>query len=210
MDTNFAIYSFTALFIIVNPIASVPIFMAMTERFKKEHRKVMVRRAVLIAAVVLIFFTYTGNAVFNLLGVEIYSFRIAGGILLFIIAIEMLFGKRSRTESSAEEEEEAIKQRDDVTVTPLAIPLLTGPGAITTGIVLINNAKGPADQIALLINILLVFLLSYIILSRSERVFDALGNTGTRVIVRIMGLLLASIAVQFIITGIGEAVIGLR
>jgi multiple antibiotic resistance protein len=210
MDLNFAIYSFTALFIIVNPIAIVPIVMAITERFKKEHRKEIVRRAVLIATVVLIFFTYTGNAVFKLLGVEIYSFRIAGGILLFIIAIEMLFGKRSRTESSAEEEEEAIKQRDDVAVTPLAIPLLTGPGAITTGIVLINNTKGPADEIVLLINILLVFLLSYLILSRSERVFEALGNTGTRVIVRIMGLLLASIAVQFIITGIGEAILGIK
>ncbi len=92
-------------------------------------------------------------------------------------------------------------------MTPLAVPLLTGPGAITTGIVLFNTASGITDQVILFVVIGLVYLLSYFILSRSEKVFDSLGHTGTMVIVRIMGLLLAAIAIQFMITGIGEAVV---
>lgn len=209
MDLNFFVYSFTALFIIVNPITSVPIFVSIMERFKKQDRKDMAKKAAIIAALTLIFMTFTGNIIFRYMGIEMYSFRIAGGILLFIISIEMLFGKRSRTKSSAMEEDEA-RYRDDVVVTPLAIPLLTGPGAITTGIVLFNSAGGLEGQILLLLSIVLVFLASYIIISRSEQVFEALGYTGTRVIVRIMGLLLAAIAVQFIINGIGEAAVAIR
>jgi multiple antibiotic resistance protein len=219
MDLNFFVYSFTALFIIVNPITSVPIFVSIMERFEKQDRKDMAKKAAIIAALTLISMTFTGNIIFRymgiemysfrIMGIEMYSFRIAGGILLFIISIEMLFGKRSRTKSSAMEEDEA-QYREDVVVTPLAIPLLTGPGAITTGIVLFNSAGGPGGQILLLLSIVLVFLVSYIIISKSEQVFETLGYTGTRVIVRIMGLLLAAIAVQFIITGIGEAALAIR
>jgi multiple antibiotic resistance protein len=209
MDLNFFVYSFTALFIIVNPITSVPIFVSIMERFEKQDRKDMAKKAAIIAALTLISMTFTGNIIFRYMGIEMYSFRIAGGILLFIISIEMLFGKRSRTKSSAMEEDEA-QYREDVVVTPLAIPLLTGPGAITTGIVLFNSAGGLGGQILLLLSIVLVFLVSYIIISKSEQVFEALGYTGTRVIVRIMGLLLAAIAVQFIITGIGEAALAIR
>jgi multiple antibiotic resistance protein len=209
MDLNFFVYSFTALFIIVNPITSVPIFVSIMERFEKQDRKDMAKKAAIIAALTLISMTFTGNIIFRYMGIEMYSFRIAGGILLFIISIEMLFGKRSRTKSSAMEEDEA-QYREDVVVTPLAIPLLTGPGAITTGIVLFNSAGGPGGQILLLLSIVLVFLVSYIIISKSEQVFETLGYTGTRVIVRIMGLLLAAIAVQFIITGIGEAALAIR
>jgi multiple antibiotic resistance protein len=209
MDLNFFVYSFTALFIIVNPITSVPIFVSIMERFEKQDRKDMAKKAAIIATLTLISMTFTGNIIFRYMGIEMYSFRIAGGILLFIISIEMLFGKRSRTKSSAMEEDEA-QYREDVVVTPLAIPLLTGPGAITTGIVLFNSAGGLGGQILLLLSIVLVFLVSYIIISKSEQVFEALGYTGTRVIVRIMGLLLAAIAVQFIITGIGEAALAIR
>jgi multiple antibiotic resistance protein len=208
MDLNFALYSFITLFIIVDPIVNVPLFMAILANFEKSDRKKMVKKATVIAAIVLIVFTITGDTIFRFLSIEMYSFRIAGGFLLFIISIEMLFGRRPQTKSSAEEEEEALR-KEDVVVTPLAVPLLTGPGAITTGIVLFNSADGVLNKSLLFLDIGLVFLISYFILSRSEKAFDILGKTGTMVIVRIMGLLLAAVAVQFVVTGIEEAVTGI-
>lgn len=205
MDLNYAVYSFVALFLIVDAVGNVPIFLALLEPFKSSDRDVMIRKAVAIAAVVLLIFTIAGNHIFSALGIEIYSFKIAGGILLLIISIEMLFGRKSRTESSAEEEDDA-RRKEDIAITPMAVPLLTGPGAITTGIVLFNSAKSTADQLLLILDIMLVFLVSYIILIKSRAVFDLLGATGTKVVVRLMGLLLSSIAVQFITTGVAEAV----
>lgn len=205
MDLNFALSSFITLFIIVDPIVNVPLFMAILANFKKSERKKMVKKAIIIAAIVLIIFTLAGDTIFGLLGIEMYSFRIAGGLLLLIISIEMLFGIRPHTKSSAEEEEESL-HKEDVVVTPLAVPLLTGPGAITTCIVLFHVANEPANKALLILDIGLVFLISYFILSRSEKAFEILGKTGTMVIVRIMGLLLAAISVQFIITGVEEAI----
>lgn len=208
MVLDFAVYSFITLFIIVDPIVNVPLFMAILADVDSKKRKLMVKKAVVIAAVVLVIFTLTGNAIFRYLGIEMYSFRIAGGILLFIVSLEMLFGKKPGTKSTLQEEEEAL-HKDDVVVTPLAVPLLTGPGAITSGIVLFNSAKSIEEELSLLVAILLVFLVSYIILSRSEKLFEKFGHTGTMVIVRIMGLLLAAIAIQFIITGIEDAMVGI-
>ena len=206
MGLSFALSSFITFFIIVDPIVNVPLFRAFLSDFDQKTRQNMVKKAVIVAAVVLVIFTLAGNTIFHFLGIEMYSFRIAGGVILLIIAIEMLLGMRPRTKSSAVEEEESMRS-EDLVVTPLAVPLLTGPGAITTGIVLFNTASGITDQVILFVVIGLVYLLSYFILSRSEKVFDSLGHTGTMVIVRIMGLLLAAIAIQFMIIGIEEAVI---
>lgn len=205
MDINYAIYSFAALFLIVDAVGNVPIFLALLEPFKSSDRDAMIRKAVTIAALVLLLFTFLGNYIFSALGIEIYSFKIAGGILLLIISIEMLFGRKSRTESSVEEEDEA-RRKEDLAITPMAVPLLTGPGAITTGIVLFNSAKSVVDQALLILDIFAVFLASYAILINSGFVYRVLGATGTKVVVRLMGLLLSSIAVQFIITGAAEAV----
>ncbi len=206
MGLNFALSSFITFFIIVDPIVNVPLFRAFLSDFDQKTRRNMVKKAIIVAAAVLVIFTLAGNTIFHFLGIEMYSFRIAGGIILLIIAIEMLLGKRPGTKSSAAEEEESMRS-EDLVVTPLAVPLLTGPGAITTGIVLFHTASGITDQVILFVVIGLVYLLSYFILSRSEKVFDSLGHTGTMVIVRMMGLLLAAIAIQFIITGVGEAVL---
>jgi multiple antibiotic resistance protein len=206
MGLSFALSSFITFFIIVDPIVNVPLFRAFLSDLDQKTRQNMVKKAVIVAAVVLVIFTLAGNTIFHFLGIEMYSFRIAGGVILLIIAIEMLLGRRPGTKSSAVEEEESMRS-EDLVVTPLAVPLLTGPGAITTGIVLFNTASGITDQVILFVVIGLVYLLSYFILSRSEKVFDSLGHTGTMVIVRIMGLLLAAIAIQFMITGIEEAVV---
>ncbi len=201
MDINFLIYAFTALFVIIDPIANVPVFLALLSGASKEEYRRAVGRAALIAAAVLLLFTYLGVYIFSYLGIEMYSFRIAGGLLLFIIAMEMLFGMRTRTELTPEEEAE---RREEVVVTPLAVPLLTGPGAITTGIVLLSRAPGEAERLLLALAIVLVFLASYLILRNADTVYRLLGTTGTKVVTRLMGLLLAAIAVQFVIDGIAE------
>jgi multiple antibiotic resistance protein len=203
-NVTFFIQSFVALFVIIDAIGNVPLFISLLEGFKEEDRRQIIKRASIIALLTLIIVTFTGNWLFFMLSIKMYSFKVAGGILLLIIAIEMLFGKKSKTETSEDIEE----KKHDITVTPLAIPLLTGPGALTTGIVLFDNAGGEFKKIAaLLASIVLSFLVSYYILIKAPKVFKYLGKTGTKVVVRIMGLLLLSIAVQFIINGSSEAVI---
>jgi len=205
-NITFFIQSFVALFVIIDSVGNVPIFITLLERFSEQDRKQIIRRAVLIALLTLLGVTLTGNLIFALLSIKMYSFRIAGGILLMIISVEMLFGRKSLTENSEDIEE----RKHDLTVTPLAIPLLTGPGALTAGIVLFDSAGSSLKKLLLIASIALAFLISYWILSKSDKVFKALGKTGTKVIVRIMGLMLLSLAVQFIINGISEAAIDLQ
>jgi multiple antibiotic resistance protein len=203
-NVSFFVKSFIALFAIINAIGNVPIFVTLLERFNEGERKIIVKKAVLVAGISLIIVTLTGNLFFKILGIELYSFRIAGGILLTIVSIEMLYGRKSRTQSSADEEGHYAEQ-EEISIIPLAIPLLTGPGALTTGIVLFERAGTPFNRVVLFLTIGLVFFLSYLILSRSRAVFKYLGKTGTLVAIRIMGLILLSIAVQFVISGVNEA-----
>jgi multiple antibiotic resistance protein len=202
---TFFMHSFLSLFVIVNAIGNVPLFVTLLERFGEAEKTSMMKRAAVIAALTLLVVTVTGNLFFRLLGIEMFSFRIAGGILLMIIAIEMLLGQRTRTQSSSDDERTS-SEMDDITAIPLAIPLLTGPGALTTGIVLFDSAGSLLNRIILMVTIVLVFVISYIILAKSKPILKFLGRTGTRVARRIMGLMLLSIAVQFIIAGIFEAV----
>ena len=197
-------HSFMSLFVIVNAIGNVPIFVTLLRRFGEREKAVMMKKAAVTAALTLIAVTVTGNIFFRLLGISMYSFRIAGGILLMIIAVEMLLGQKTKTQSSSAEEAHSAEM-DDITVIPLAIPLLTGPGALTTGIVLFDSAVSIANRIILVVTICLVFMISYVILVKSKPILDFLGRTGARVAARIMGLMLLSIAVQFILKGISEA-----
>jgi multiple antibiotic resistance protein len=201
---SFFIKSFVSLFVIVDVIGNVPIFVSLLERFPDREKKTIVKKAVLFAWASLMVVTLTGNIFFKLLAVELYSFRIAGGILLTIVSLEMLYGRKTRTQSSADEEKH-YAQQEDISVIPLAIPLLTGPGAMTTGIVLFDTAGTILNRVILFLNIGIVFFISYLILSQAAAVFKYLGKTGTLVAVRIMGLMLLSVAVQFVIGGIGDA-----
>jgi multiple antibiotic resistance protein len=201
---SFFLTSFVSLFVIVNALGNVPIFLTLLERFTEGERKVIVKKAVLVACASLIIVTLTGNLFFRIQGIELYSFRIAGGILLTIVSLEMLYGRRTRTQSSTDEEGH-YAEREEISIIPLAIPLLTGPGALTTGIVLFDKAGNLFNRIILFLTIGIVFLISYLILSQSRAVFKYLGRTGTLVALRIMGLMLLSVAVQFVIEGLHEA-----
>ena len=207
-DYTFVIHSFVALFLIIEPFGLVPVFISLLEDFREKDKLKMIRMAIIIATVVLLVLTVSGNLIFQILRINMYSFKIAGGILLLIISIEMLFGKKTRSRPTSEEldDMEADMERKDIAIAPMAVPLLTGPGAITTGIVLFDSAGTLENRIFLIINILLVFAVSYTILSKSVSIYNTLGKTGTRIIARVMGLMLSSISVEFIISGISEAI----
>lgn len=201
------------LFIVVDSIGNVPIFYALLNKYTKAERAKIIFRSVLTAFVVFVLFSLFGNYVLEWLGIRIYSFQIAGGILLFIIALEMLFGQKTKTEHSEGEIERAM-ERKSIAVTPLAIPLLTGPGAITSGLIFFGVALSQ-PSIAGIISYVVMFLfaaivvfgISFLVLDKSKAIYNVLGIDGALVIARVMGLVLAGIAVQMFVNG---AVVALK
>ncbi len=201
---SFFVRSFVSLFVIVNAIGNAPVFLSLLQKYKEGERRTIIKKAIIVAGASLLVVTLTGNVFFRLLGIELYSFRIAGGILLAIVSIEMLYGRKTQTQSSADEER-YYTERDEISIIPLAIPLLTGPGTLTTGIVLFDTAGTLVNRIVLLLTIAIVFVISYVILVRSGTILKYLGKTGATVAVRIMGLMLLSVAVQFLVGGVTAA-----
>lgn len=189
------------LFLIIDPIGCLPLFIAITKDNTKKERRAMIRRAVIIAFLVLVFFAVVGHPLLSYFAIGTPAMRIAGGILLFIIGIEMLYGRVSRTETTEKEEEEAV-EKEDVSITPLAIPFLAGPGAITA-VVLFSGTGGGGVSGALLVilAVLFIMVLSWVILSTSETIMQVMGMIGIRVVARVMGLLLIFMASQFVIDG---------
>ena len=202
---NFAFFAFAALFFIVDPIGNVPLFLAITPKNDFIERKQIVGKASIASGLILIFFLFTGNLILNLFHITIGAFKIAGGILIFIISLRMLFIFRPSQKTSPQEEREA-KEKEDVSFFPLAIPLLSGPGAITTIILLRNKCHDIIQYLIILFIILVVSVLTYFILKQSHYLMKFFGQTGINIFVRLMGLLLSVIAVQFAIDGIKDII----
>ncbi len=181
--------SFVLLFSVYDAIGTVPLFLALTQDFK-EHRAVIVRDSVIISTIILLVFATVGPLIFQVLGITINDFKIAGGVILFIIAVDMLRGRISQTRTIAATELAAF---------PLATPLLAGPGAISTVMI---DANPPYGLLEIYLVILLNSLLAFVILDRASWVQRVLGNNGTQVITRIVGLLIAAIGVAFIREGV--------
>ncbi|MGC8990523.1 MAG: MarC family protein [Verrucomicrobiia bacterium] len=194
-----------SLFAIVDPIAAVPAFLAMTPNNSPEERVRMARLASAVTAGVLIVFAWLGNQLFRVLGVTIHAFKLAGSIVLLMVALDMLRAQRSRVQET-EEETGAAAEKEDIAITPLAVPMLAGPGAITTAILLRHQATGSiGKQICLFLAILAVSGASYAILRVSAHGARWLGPITLRLTTRIMGLLLAAIAMQFALDAIKAA-----
>jgi multiple antibiotic resistance protein len=200
---QFALVTFASVLFIVDPIAVVPTYLVITQGQNASQRRVTARRACVAAAVILVVFALAGRRIFGLFGITMPAFRIAGGLILWLVAMDMLHGNRSTQEGQAEIIEGQAK--DDVAVTPLAMPMLAGPGAISTVMVLAGQARSTTQTIVVYASIILTLFLSWITLRLAERLVKRIGQTGIRVMTRIMGLLLAAIAVQFVITGVREA-----
>jgi len=200
---QFALVTFTSILFLVDPIAVVPTFLAITQGETVERRQATARRACLAATILLVVFAAAGNLIFRAFGITLPAFRIAGGAILWLVAMDMLRGERPTQESAAEIDEGM--RKEDVAFTPLAMPLLAGPGAISTVMVLAGQARTPARAAVVYASIVVTLLISWIMLRVGDRVMMRFGQTGIRVIMRIMGLMLAAVAVQFIVTGIREA-----
>jgi multiple antibiotic resistance protein len=203
---QFALVTFTSVLFIVDPIAVVPTFLVITQGQSPAQRKATARRACIAAAVLLVTFAAAGRGIFELFGITMPAFRIAGGLILWLVAMDMLHGNRSTQEGAAEITEGRVKE--DVALTPLAMPMLAGPGAISTVMVLSGQARTTPQTVAVYSSIILTAFLCWITLRVGEGVVRKMGQTGIRVMTRIMGLLLAAIAVQFVITGVREALLG--
>ena len=199
---QFALVTFTAVFFIVDPFAAIPAYLVITQDEDRATRRRTALRACVGMALLLILFASAGGLIFKAFGITLPAFRIAGGLILWLVALDMLRAKRSTQESGEELAEGQAK--DDVALTPLAIPILAGPGAISTAMVLAGQAKDVAHSAVVYGAILLTALISYVTLLVGERLVAHIGRTGIRVMTRIMGLLLAAVATQFILTGLKE------
>ncbi len=196
---EFAVASFLSFLVIVDPVGLAPLFLGFTADRSDADRVRIARNAVLLAGVIIILFGMGGRPLLNYLGVSINALRIAGGVLLFKLAFDMILAHRERT---TEEEQDEAAQSDDVTVFPLAIPLLAGPGAFATILVFVARADGRADYLGVLLgSVVLVLFISWLALRLASGVMNVLGHTGVNVITRVFGIILAALAVQLVADG---------
>ena len=192
---------FTSVLFIVDPFAVIPTFLAMTERDTPEHRRQLARRGAWTSAVTLTAFALGGSIIFTIFGITIGAFKIAGGVLIGLNALDMVQARRSQQRETPVEKAEGI-QKEDIGIIPLGVPMLAGPGAISTVMVLALGAKTIATMAAVYVSILLTALISFYVLAAASMMERRLGQTGMRILTRLMGLVLCAIAVQFIIDGI--------
>ena len=199
---RFALVSFSAVFFVVDPLAAIPIFLSMTASDPPAKRRAAAVRAAAVSTATLLAFAAAGGFIFRLFGITIGAFQIAGGTLLFLMALDMLRAQASRTRTSPEEESEGLA-RDDVAVMPLGIPMLAGPGSIATVTVLMGQAGDSKARVAIVVSVVvLTGILTVILLRGSTWIESTLRRTGLNILNRLMGLILAAVAVQFIVDGV--------
>ncbi len=197
---EFGLKALLTLIVVIDPAGLVPVFVSLAGERSAKVQATIARRAVLIAAAVLLLFSLIGGPVLAYLGISVSALRIAGGILLFRIAVDMVFAQSRR--ETAEEEAEA-RAKEDISVFPLAIPLIAGPGALASILILTSEARGePAAFALVLVSAAIVLVVAYVFLRASARLARLLGQTGINVVTRVLGLLLAALAVQYVADGV--------
>jgi multiple antibiotic resistance protein len=194
---------FISLFLVVDVVTNLPIFLSLTEKYSTIEQKAIAKKSLLVALGVQLLFVIFGNYVFGYLNIKLYSFSIAGGILLSIVSMEMLFGHKTRTEYH--EEKDRKEEQENITIVPLAIPLHTGPASIVTRMIIFGKADTLILKSIFIFSTICVYLVSMLILIKSSLIFKIFKPLGMRVITRVMGLILLTLAVQFVINGIKEA-----
>ena len=197
-DTAYMITALVTMFVVIDPIGIAPLFLALTQGMTPRQRRRIAIRATLTAAFVLALFAFFGEAVLGFIGISMPAFRIAGGILLFLTALDMLFERRTKRREGRTEAEEF----NDPSVFPLAIPLMAGPGAIASVILLIGEKPGGEGLLTVLVITALTLLVMALILMASSYLDRVIGKTGIDVITRILGMLLAALSVQFVLDGL--------
>lgn len=208
MDTliPFALLCFTSFFTLTNPLGTMPVFLTMTSGMDERERQAVIKRATFVAFITLVIFAFSGQLLFRFFGISTDGLRIVGGIIIFVIGYDMLQARIAKVKLKEEENKAYVK---DISVTPLAIPLLCGPGAIANAILLMEDAKDISMKGVLIGAIALVYLLSFLILRSSTRILKVLGETGNNVMMRLMGLILMVIAVECFVSGVRPVLIAI-
>ncbi len=201
---TYGLLGFTSFFTLINPLGAMPIFMTMTMELGENERKKVARKASLVTFLILMLFAISGDLLFRFFGISINSLRIVGGIIFLIMGMDMLQARLVKTKVK---ESEVKSYVNDISITPLSIPMLCGPGAITNAIVLWHKATGWEMKVMMVAAVALVIVLVYCILRSSTRIIRLLGETGNNVMMRLMGLIVMVIAVEFFFSGLKPIVI---
>jgi len=209
MGLEFAISAFATVFAIVNPVVVLPIFEAITKDYPSHLKRRVIKKICLVTVLTLFIFGLFGRWIFSIYGITIPSFKIAGGLLLFSVAFAMVNGQPPKSKISEQDRLDA-ELGDEIGIVPLGIPLLAGPGSITTVMMLVSDAVGEGDMLnlaSIFVSVLLTVIISYFLLVHSHTLIDLMGRSGTMAFSRIMGVLLAAVAVSFITSGIIQLVV---
>ena len=197
-----ALNAFVVLFIVLDPIGVAWLFAALTSEHTPQQQRHTALRGVLLATMIMYLFFFFGNGLLHWMGIGLPAFRIAGGILLFLLSIEMVFARQSGLRSTTKGEQDEAQHKNDISVFPLAFPLLAGPGALTTVLLMVGNIQSLGDRVVMASVILLVSLVTLLILLLAQTLSRLLGQTGANVVSRLLGLVLSALAIQFVIDGI--------
>ena len=201
VNTEYFILCISTLFSLINPLGFLPIYLALTDKYNKSQRNSVLKSGILTAMFTLIIFAFLGTAIFSFFGITVEAFQIMGGIIFFKTGQRMLEGNIGKTRTSPEEEEENL-EKENIGITPIGIPIIAGPGAITATMVLTGKTGHYEHLSILVISIIFVLFITYFTFLWGDALINKLGETGSKVIQRIMGLLLMVIAIQFVITGV--------
>ena len=196
---SFGLLAFTSFFTLINPLGTMPIFLTMTADLNSTDRTLTARKASIVAFITIVIFAFTGQLLFKFFGISVNSFRMVGGVIFFLMGMDMLQARLGKVKVKDSEVRTYV---DDISITPLAIPMICGPGALTNAIVLMEDAHNPALKATLIISVFLVMVVTFIILYSSSRIIKLLGQTGINVMMRLMGLIVMVIAVEFFFSGL--------
>lgn len=196
---SFGLLAFTSFITLINPFGTMPVFMAMTKELSPIARRKTALKAIMVAFITLMIFAFSGNILFDFFGISVNSLRMVGGIIFFLMGMDMLQARLAKTKIDEENVKEYV---DDISVTPLGIPMICGPGAITNAIVLMRDAGTYDMKLTLILSITLVLIITFLVLWSSSKVLKLLGETGNKVMLRLMGLIVMVIAVEFFFSGL--------
>ena len=201
IELQYLLFCLSTLFTVVNPLGITPIFAAMTEKFSNDDQKRIAQKGILTGSIVLIIFTLLGSFIFRFYGITVEAFQIMGGVIFFRSGLRMLDAQVGRSRTTQSERDE-FKDSDELAISPIGVPLITGPGAITGVVILSGKGTSEYSILVLLLSVIITMSLFYLILRASNYLAKRIGIAGMRVIERMMGLILMVIAVQFIINGV--------
>jgi len=196
---SFALLCFTSFFTLLNPLGVMPLFMTMTRDFEVVHRRKTALKATIVAFSTIVIFAISGQLLFRFFGISIDSLRIVGGVIFFIMGQDMLQARLGNIKITASEMDRHI---NDISITPLAIPMICGPGAITNAIVLMQDAVNVELKLILIISILVICVITYLVLIAASPIMKVLGETGNKIMLRLMGLIIMVIGVEFFFAGL--------